>query len=177
MAEPEKKKFPRIPKLDFTRWRAARKAEAKKALVQKAAEAIANDEIGYAMPDGTIYGGISLDTHKPMFVTAEYSILGRDFNRAAEYAKNLDMHGHKDWRMPTKAELDVLFQNREKGALHGTFNTTVRHRDSRYWSSTFSSENTTWAQWTQNSAWTQSFSDGNQAVASMHSIFSVRCVR
>ena len=38
-----------------------------------------------------------------------------------KYCGDLDAYGHKDWRMPTNAELNVLFQNR---AAIGGFNET-----------------------------------------------------
>jgi hypothetical protein len=30
----------------------------------------------------------------------------------SKHAATLNAHGHKDWRLPTKVELDVLFNNR-----------------------------------------------------------------
>ena len=46
-----------------------------------------------------------------------------DFNEAAKYAKNSTLTA-KDFRVPTKGELNVLYQNRDKGKLKGTFNET-----------------------------------------------------
>ena len=31
---------------------------------------------------------------------------------AVDYAKGLDTRGHRDWRLPVKAELNMLFNNR-----------------------------------------------------------------
>src|SRR5580704_12929695 len=69
-------------------------------------------KLGEKMPDGTIYAGISPDTNKPMYATPADVPPTMTFNQATEYAAHLDAHGHKDWRMPTKAELNVLFNNR-----------------------------------------------------------------
>ena len=71
------------------------------------------------MPDGTVLAGISPDTNKPMYATPADASLTMTFNEAQEYAAKLDAHGHKDWRVPTKAELNVLFNNR---AAIGGFN-------------------------------------------------------
>lgn len=63
----------------------------------------------------------------------------KTFDEAAKYAKKLNGKkalGHDDWRVPTKAELDMLFQNREKGALKGTFDFTGSYPFGWYWWST-----------------------------------------
>jgi hypothetical protein len=79
------------------------------------------------MQDGSIFAGISPDTGKQMFAMPADAGLTMTFNEAAKYAKKLNAAkalGHDDWRVPTKAELNTLFENREKGALNGTFNAT-----------------------------------------------------
>jgi hypothetical protein len=101
-------------------------------------------EIGAVMKDGTIYGGISPTTHKPMFVAPKSSEKTMAFKQAAAYASTLEVGGHKDFRVPTMAELRVLFANRDKGALKGTFNAASKPKDAKeakiaknyYWSST-----------------------------------------
>jgi hypothetical protein len=150
------------------------------------------------MPDGSIYAGISPDTNRRMYVTAKDaglnffqklfqnvlqrvfqqpldSSLTTTFNKAQKYAKNLNAHGHKDWCLPTKAELNVLFENREKGALKGTFNLTGSECAGDYWSSTPNGDGHVWG---------QRFSDGNQWGRyysnndyGRYNICSVRCVR
>jgi hypothetical protein len=119
------------------------------------------------MPDGSIYAGISPDTKKPMYVTVEDAGLTMHFNTAVEYAQNLDAHGHKDWRLPTQAELNVLFENREKGALKGTFNSISLAEC--YWNVTNSHNS-------PNSR-SQSFKDGSQLYPPKLNTLSVRCVR
>jgi cytochrome c peroxidase len=123
--------------------------------------------IGDKMPDGSIYAGVS-SANKPIYVTAEDAPMSMDFNEAAKYAKNLDAHGHQDWRLPTKAELNVLYQNRKKGALKGTFNLTGSHTPGWYWSSTPADSHR---------AWGQRFSDGSQYDCCRIVASSVRCVR
>ena len=122
-------------------------------------------EFGYRMPDGTIYAGISPDTKKPMYATPADAPLTMTFNEAKKYAAKLDAHGHKDWHVPTKAELKVLFNN--QAALSGS-NVSGPYRAVWYWSS---SQCVLW------DAWCQRFSDGVQTTYSKGNNMSVRCVR
>jgi hypothetical protein len=105
---------------------------------------------GDKMPDGTIFAGVSPDTGKAMYATPADASLAMTFNEAREYAAKLDVHGHKDWHVPTKAELNVLFNNR---AAIGEFNVTGSYPAGWYWSS---SQDGKW------DAWGQRFSDGFQ---------------
>ena len=66
------------------------------------------------LPDGTIYAGISPDTGKPMYTTPADAPLTMKWREAMDYAAGLEAHGHNDWRVPSKAELHVLFENRAK---------------------------------------------------------------
>src|SRR5258708_5641271 len=56
--------------------------------------------------DGTVYAGVSPDTGKDMYATPADAPLTYTFNQAMEYAARLDAHGHQDWRVPTKDELN-----------------------------------------------------------------------
>jgi hypothetical protein len=108
-------------------------------------------KIGAKMPDGTIYAGISPDTGKPMYATPADAPLTMTFNEAAEHAKTANSQkacGHRDWRVPTKAELNVLFNNR---AAIGGFNVSGSYPAGWYCSSLPGYERT---------AWCQRFSDG-----------------
>jgi hypothetical protein len=122
-------------------------------------------KVGDKMPDGTVFAGISPDTNKPMYATPADAPLTMKFNEAKEYATKLDAHGHKDWRVPTKAELNVLFNNR---AAIGGFDISCSYPSGRYWSS---SQNYKWY------AWGQRFSDGLQADINKTLHSSVRPVR
>src|ERR1035437_242253 len=83
------------------------------------AKAGAAPEIGDEMEDGTILAGYY--EGKPLYATPSDAPGTYPFNEAAKYAKNLDAHGHHDWRAPTEAELNVLFKNR---TAIGEFNET-----------------------------------------------------
>jgi len=120
---------------------------------------------GDKMPDGTVFAGISPDTNKPMYATPADASLTMTFNDAQKYAAKLDAHGHKDWHVPTKAELNVLFNNR--GAIGG-FNVTGSNPAGWYWSSS------SYGPW---GAWDQRFSDGSQGYVDKGNHSAVRCVR
>ena len=92
-------------------------------------------EVGDRMPDGTIFAGISPDTNQPMYAAPADASLSLAFNAAVEYAAKLEVGGKKGFRLPTEKELGVLYKNKDKGALAGSFNagSGMSHF---YWSST-----------------------------------------
>ena len=67
--------------------------------------------------------------------------------------------------VPTKGELDLLFQNR---AAIGGFNISGSYPAGWYWSS---------SQYNYSIAWDQRFSDGNQYYFTKYDGSSLRCVR
>jgi hypothetical protein len=91
--------------------------------------------IGDKMDDGTIFAGISPETKRPMFVLPHDASLTMTFNEAQKYARQLDVCGHQDWRLPTVSELNVLYQNKGKGFLKGTFNESGNDREGWYFAS------------------------------------------
>jgi len=121
---------------------------------------------GDRMADGTVYVGISPDTRKAMYATPADAPLTLSFNQAQEYADKLEAHGHRDWRVPTKKELDVLFNNR---AAIGGFDETSSLPAGWYWSSSQTSF--------FNHAWAQRFSDGLQLNRLKRHDSSLRLVR
>ena len=117
------------------------------------------------MPDGTVLAGISPDTNKPMYAMPVDASLTMKFNEARDYAARLDAHGHKDWRVPTKAELNVLFNNR---AAIGGFGIGGSTPADWYWSA---------SPYCKLGAWGQRFSDGYQYNDYKDDPSAVRCVR
>jgi hypothetical protein len=92
---------------------------------------------GDTMPDGTVYAGISPDSGQAMYVTPADAPRWMTFTKAAQYAAGLDAHGHKDWHLPTEAELLEICKNRNEGALKGTFNESAGSGITHwYWSCT-----------------------------------------
>jgi hypothetical protein len=86
-----------------------------------------------------------LKNHVPLVPPIAFS-----FYAAKEYAADLNAHGHNDWCLPTKGELNELFNNR---AELGKFNVSGSNPAGWYWSS---------ATPTPEYAWGQRFSDGFQ---------------
>jgi Protein of unknown function (DUF1566) len=128
-----------------------------------------NIQVGDEMPDGPIYAGISPDTHQPMYATPSDAPGTYTFNQAAKYASKLDAHGHHDFHAPSKGELNLLWENRNKGKLKGTFNETGSDSAGWYWSSSPD---------LNDYAWAQRFSDGDQDNDFLRYYgSSLRCVR
>lgn len=121
-------------------------------------------QVGQRMPDGSIYAGISPDTGKPFFAAPADAPLTYTFNQARDYATAFDAHGHKDWRVPTRSELNVLFENR---AAIGGFKVSGSYPAGWYWSSSRYDPDT----------WAQRFSDGDQRLNYRCLASSLRCVR
>src|ERR1019366_2965277 len=107
-------------------------------------------KVGDKMEDGAVYAGISPHTNKPMYATPADASLTLTFNDAQKYAAKLDAHGHQDWHVPTKAELNVLFNNR---AAIGGFDISGSNPAGWYWSA---------SPLNGLLAWGQRFSDGCQ---------------
>ena len=122
---------------------------------------------GDRMVDGTIFAGISPETGKPMYTTASDGPLTVQWKAAMEYAKQLDAHGHQDWRLPTKTELNVLFNNR--AAIGGFDLNGPQHYSGWYWSSVEPDEAVY--------AWAQCLSNGESTWRPEYYELSVRCIR
>jgi hypothetical protein len=120
---------------------------------------------GTIMPDGTVYAGISPDTGRAFYAAANDEPELLMWGEALERAARKDAHGHKDWRVPTAGELNVLFNNR---ASIGGFNESDSFPAGWYWSS---------SDYINYYARNQRFSDGKQYLSSQTSVLSVRCVR
>lgn len=119
-------------------------------------------KIGQVMEDGTKFAGMSPDTGKPMYVAPADESATLSFNVAAERAVEKSKETGKEYRIPSKAELNAIFNNR---ATLGGFNDTLAHW---YWSSTSSAGC---------GMQCQSFRDGAQAYDAVTGRLSVRLVR
>jgi hypothetical protein len=84
-----------------------------------------------------------------------------NWNGAISYCKNLNTGGYRDWRLPDKDELNLMYQNLKTKGLGGFGN-------DYYWSSSESNANY---------AWYQYFSDGFQSKNYKNDTNSVRAVR
>jgi hypothetical protein len=121
--------------------------------------------IGDKVADGTVYAGTSPDTNKPLYTTPADAPSVYTWNAGEKYCSALQTSDHKDWRVPAKNELKVLFQNR---AAIGNFDETGSNPVGWYWSS---------SPYYGLDAWAQCFSDGSQDYYSRESDSSLRCVR
>jgi len=120
------------------------------------------------MEDGTLLAGYY--EGKPLYTTPKDAPGTCTFNQAARYGRKLVAHGHQDFHAPSKGELNVLWENRDKGKLKGTFNETGSYPAGWYVSS--SPDNF-------NDGWSQRFLDGHQDYGvdyGKHGM-SLRCVR
>lgn len=122
---------------------------------------------GTTMPDGTLYAGVSPDTHSPLYTTPVDEPLTTTFGQAVKYAKSLNAHGHTDWRVPTEGELNVIFNNR---AALGGFNKLHVWALEWYWSSRLQRPHA-------DLALVQNFNAGNQVWYPVTYALSLRCVR
>ena len=107
-------------------------------------ESVVRETVGMKMPDGTVFAG-RLPNGKKVYTLPENEKLTMDFNNAAACVarrNNSKSLGHDDWRLPSQEELDLLYRNKDKGALKGSFEYEDRVEqltDGDYWSSTRSS--------------------------------------
>ena len=91
--------------------------------------------------------------------------------RAAQLCASMDFDGFKDWFLPSKDELNLMYQNLAQKGLGGfrrTVDQTNWTHTHVYWSS---------SQNNNDNAWLQYFSNGNQVGIFKYGTFSVRAVR
>ncbi len=130
----------------------------------------ATPAIGDVMQDGTVYAGLSPNTGKPMFAAPADAPLTMDFKAAAKYARELQVGDKNDFRVPTPEELDVLFHNRDKGALKDTFNKSGNMYTGGYYGTS--------KDYYRTHIFVQRFRDGRKTASfSRWSKASIRCVR
>jgi hypothetical protein len=114
---------------------------------------------GQPQSDSTVYADISPDTNKAMYAFSADADKPMTMADAREYCADHDA------RLPTKGELNVLFNNRVR---IGGFNETNSYPDGDYWSSTPGPYDSTYS---------QMFSNGHQVYVPRNLDLTVRCVR
>jgi hypothetical protein len=125
-------------------------------------------QIGDVIPDGTVYAGILPDTGKRLFVALGGFAHFIKFKDAEWWANMITAHGHSDWRLPTRGELNLLFNNR---AAIGGFPTERSSGSARYlWSSTARLDDPTLV-------WALDFTRGEGTWAHTSNVMSSRVVR
>lgn len=103
---------------------------------------------GQKMADGSIFAGMTADGKSQIYAMPEDLDVTMTFNNAAKAVKQLNNQkalGHDDWQIPSLENVHVLYNNRNEGALKGTFNTSGSASSNKgrsavfpdwYWSST-----------------------------------------
>jgi hypothetical protein len=118
---------------------------------------------GEVRGDGTVYAGISPDTHKPIYTTPADAPGVYSWREGTAYCTNLTAGEHKDWRVPPRSELSMMFNNH---AAIGGFDQSDTN-SGWYLSSSRAGLR----------AWHQRFKDGAQLRLSNFNVSSLRCVR
>jgi hypothetical protein len=126
----------------------------------------AGRSFGLAMSDRTLYAGKLPNSNESLFTTPADAPGRYHWDKAIEYCRNSKAFGHHDWRVPTKEELAVLFDNR---AAIGSFNLTGLRSGGWYWSSSTG--------YNTYNAWAQRFNDGLHGDEDKDTSASLRCVR
>jgi hypothetical protein len=140
------------------------------------AQQAARTKTGDRMPDGSVYAGVSPETGKAMYTTPKDAAGAYDWSSAGGYCADLQADGRHDWRVPSKGELNVLFQNRTAiGGFDESHLNGFASPSGRYWSSP-QKYGKSWER-RNDFAWTQRFSNGDQAYYDKRLGASVRCVR
>jgi hypothetical protein len=105
--------------------------------------------------------GVGFGKRNTEIIVERLKALGES-GKAAQVCVNLNFDGYKDWFLPSKDELNLMYTNLKQKGLGGFSNNW-------YWSS---------SQYGNNSAWLQRFSDGYQNdYYNKNSTDSVRAVR
>lgn len=86
---------------------------------------------------------------------------------AADLCDKLELNCFDDWLLPSKVELDRLYQNREKVNETAKANGGNELEDTEYWSSSHQYSNTMFAQY---------FTAGNQSGFSEDELLNVRAI-
>jgi hypothetical protein len=123
-------------------------------------------KIGDAMPEGHehagwIYGGVSKTTGKPFYIAPKDS-------GVMQWKEAMDFAARSNMSLPSREELNQMYQARNEGALKDTFNRTGSDPAGWYWSS---------SQDYGYGAWAQRFSDGHKSYGYKFDATSLRCVR
>ena len=91
-----------------------------------------------------------------------------DYETAAEICASLTLNGYDDWFLPSKDELNLIYQNRTTINSAAQVNSGLALTTGTYWSST---------EYSSDVAWGQSFFDGGQDFCNKGSQHCVRAVR
>ena len=113
--------------------------------------------------------GTAIGTGKSNTATIVYEFFGIGIgNYAAKICDDLVLEGYNDWFLPSKDELELVYQSRE---LIGGFSQTT------YWSSSADAYNSGGYYPEFKYAWNQNFISGSQSTSGKDNIYRVRAIR
>jgi len=113
---------------------------------------------GYQIVSGTD-AAIGTGKRNTQLIVAVLNQRGES-NRAAQICLGMDVNGYKDWFLPSKDELDLMYKNLKQKGLGGF--------SGNYWSST---------QWNNEIAYVHQFGDGRHGHQYKYEALYVRAVR
>jgi len=113
--------------------------------------------------------GVGFGKRNTEIIVERLKALG-ETGKAAQVCVSLNFDGYKDWFLPSKDELDLMYKNLKQRGLGG-FKTA---EDKTNWTHIYRSS----SQYDYRSAWYQRFSDGDQSYGYYkYGTYSVRAVR
>ncbi len=80
-------------------------------------------EIGDEMPDGTVFLGISPDNAQGLFLMPKNFENQFSDVEATRIVSRQTAYGHSDWRLPTRRELECVYNNKRHKSISAVFNT------------------------------------------------------
>lgn len=121
---------------------------------------------------GILTAGALPGTCKTIYAAGADAPRAMSLQDAKSYCADLRIGEFEDWHVPTKKELNVLFQNRKNNDLKGKFNLKNDPGFGRYHSST-----TFYTKSNEEMGYQQNFNNGKFKKLPIDSPASVRCVR
>ena len=116
---------------------------------------------GYQVGDRGPGGGFIFSADSGAYMEISLSLGSYNWDRAVQAAKDHKGGGFNDWRLPSRDELNMIYQNLRRRNLAGLGNDS-------FWSSSQSNND---------SAWFQNFSNCSQLVINKVNTYSVRAIR
>jgi hypothetical protein len=125
-------------------------------------------EIEWGCPSLLNFGAKGLEIGTGQQNTQDILNACNESNTAAALCDELEMNGYTDWFLPSRDELDSLYQHREIVQETALNNNGEYIQAAEYWSSSHYLDNTVWV---------QHFNAGNQSSALKDNKYVVRAIR
>lgn len=79
-------------------------------------------EPGDEMPDGTIFVGLNPKTSQGIYMMPKRFDSKYYRDESISFISSLEAYGHKDWRLPTRREMDIIRQQTSHESIAAVFN-------------------------------------------------------